>query len=233
MSIFQYAPEIIERFPNTVGGVIIGQNVRNAAHLETLQQAFQDEQDKVKTRLGDTPLSEIATLAAWRGVFRGFGTDPTKYRSAPEALLRRLTKKDDLPSINALVDIGNLISIRYALPVCVIDRDQIAGGITVHFADGTEAYTELHSDEIIYPEVGEVIFTDARKEVFARRWCWRQSMQSTAQVGTTQVVVTIEAQHEHGHRDINAAVEEMIALFQTHCGGTYDYAILDAGRLTV
>ena len=38
-------------------------------------------------------------------------------RSAAEALLRRLTKQGSIPSINTLVDIGNLVSIRYALPV--------------------------------------------------------------------------------------------------------------------
>ena len=45
---------------------------------------------------------------------RGFGVDPTQYRSAAEALLRRLSKSGEIPSINALVDLGNLVSIRYA-----------------------------------------------------------------------------------------------------------------------
>ena len=33
-------------------------------------------------RIGDTPLSEIPSLAAWRRVFAAFGAQPTKYRNA-------------------------------------------------------------------------------------------------------------------------------------------------------
>ena len=55
-------------------------------------------------------------------------------RPSPEealALLRRLTKKGDIPSINAVVDICNLVSIRYALPVAAFDLAAITGGVTV------------------------------------------------------------------------------------------------------
>ncbi len=53
-------------------------------------------------------LSELPTLSAWRQAFRRFGANPTKHRSAAEALLRRL-QKGDIPGINTLVDIGNLV----------------------------------------------------------------------------------------------------------------------------
>jgi hypothetical protein len=64
-------------------------------------------------------------------VFRGFGVDPTQYRSAAEALLRRLIKQGELPSIGTLVDLANLVSIRYALPVAVFDQGGITGGTVV------------------------------------------------------------------------------------------------------
>ena len=81
----------------------------------------------MRNRIGETPLSQIPSLAAWRSVFRGFGLDPTQYRGAAEALLRRLTKKGEIPSVNTLVDIGNLVSIRYALPVALFDLRATTG----------------------------------------------------------------------------------------------------------
>ncbi|HEU4832604.1 MAG TPA: phenylalanine--tRNA ligase beta subunit-related protein [Actinomycetota bacterium] len=45
-------------------------------------------------------------------------------------------KQGDIPSISTLVDIGNLVSIRYAVPVAVFDRAGVAGSITVRFATG-------------------------------------------------------------------------------------------------
>jgi DNA/RNA-binding domain of Phe-tRNA-synthetase-like protein len=82
-------------------------------------------------------------LAGWRTAFRRFGVDPTQTRSSAEALLRRLTKKGDIPSINTLVDIANLVSIRYALPVAAFDLRHLKLPITVRFATGSEHYTPL------------------------------------------------------------------------------------------
>src|SRR5437764_8236679 len=143
MKIFQYHPEILARFPSIVGGVIFAQGMMNGPTPESLQVAFLAEQQATLQRIGNMPLSQVKSLAAWRSAFREFGVDPTQYRSAAEALLRRLTKKGDIPSINLLVDLANLVSIRYALPVAVFDTRALTGTVTVHFPDGSERYTTL------------------------------------------------------------------------------------------
>ena len=142
---FRYDQAIVERFPAVVGGVIRAGSIRNGPSSTELSEAFAAEQRIALERIGDTPLSEVASLAAWRRAFRGFGVDPTAYRSAAEALLRRLTKQGSIPSINTLVDIGNLVSIRYALPVAMFDLGSIDGGLTVRFARGDETFTDLGS----------------------------------------------------------------------------------------
>src|SRR6266700_914412 len=160
MNIFQYHPDILVRYPAVVGGAMLVRDVTNGPTPASLLAAYQAEQQATLQRIGNTPLSQIASLAAWRSALRGFGVEPTQYRSAAEALLRRLTKKGDIPSINTLVDIGNLVSIRYALPVAVIDTRSIQGPITVHFANGSERYTNLGQAEVEPPVPGEVIFSD-------------------------------------------------------------------------
>ncbi len=227
MILFQYDPEIINRYPSIVGGVIYARDMTNGPTTPQLQAAFEAEQQATLRRIGDTPLSQLPPLAAWRGAFRAFGVEPTQYRSAAESLLRRLTKKGDIPSINTLVDIGNLVSIRYALPTAVFDTRAINGTLTVHFANGSERYTTLGQDEIDHPQAGEVIFSDDTKLVMARRWCWRQSEQSAAQSGTTSAIITTEAHHASAHHDIEAALQDLLALLKTYAGGTYVSGILD------
>ncbi len=230
MSTFQYDKEILIRYPTTVGGVILAQDSVNGPTPESLQAAYSAEQRAVVQRVGQTPLSQIASLSAWRGVFRSFGIDPTQYRSAAEALLRRLTKKGDIPSINTLVDIGNLISIRYALPVAVFDMQTLQGPVTVHFAKGTERYTTLGQDEVEHPEVGEVIFSDETGLVIARRWCWRQSEQSAAQASTTNAIITVEAHHTNGRHDVQAAVDDLLELLQKYAPGNFTSGILNVTK---
>jgi DNA/RNA-binding domain of Phe-tRNA-synthetase-like protein len=226
MAGFRYDAQVLARFPTTRGGVLVVRGLRSGSTAPGLLEAFRSEQVKVLTRLGGQPLATVPSLAAWRRVFRAFGVDPTQTRSAAEALLRRLTKKGDLPSVNLLVDAGNLVSIRYALPVAVLDLGHIAGGITVRFAEGDEPFTELDSEEVKYPEPGEVIFVDDDGVVCARRWCWRQSAQSGAREGTTDVLVTVEAHHDAGEQEVKAAIDEIAVLLQEHAGGAATHALL-------
>ncbi len=233
MSCFHYAPEVIERYPSIVGGVLHAKGIRNGPSPTELADAFVAEQQAVLERLGDTPLSEVASLAAWRRAFRAFGVDPTAYRSAAEALLRRLTKQGAIPSINTLVDIGNLVSIRYALPVAMFDLGSISGGLTVRFATGGESFTDLGSGATEQPEPGEVIFIDYAGHVAARRWCWRQSAESASAASTRDVLVTVEGHHDQARADVEAALTDLDALLRSFAAaGSPRRAIVDAGSPT-
>ncbi len=228
MSAFQYHAEILARYPNVVGGVILAHGLTNSPTSEQLLSAYRAEQQATLKRLGDTPLSKLPSLSAWRGAFRAFGIEPTQYRCAAEALLRRLTKKGDIPSINTLVDLGNLVSIRYALPIAVVDTRAVQGPITVHFADGSERFTTLGQTEVDLPAPGEVIFSDETGMGIARRWCWRQSEQSAAQLATTDAIITVEGHHAEARQDIVAALTDLQTLLETYAGGRFQTDILDA-----
>ena len=233
MARFRYDHEILEQFPNVVGGVIHADGLTNRPAPAELTAAFGAEQASVLQRIGEIPLSELPTLTAWRSAFRSFGVNPTKYRSAAEALLRRLTKQGELPSINALVDLANLVSIRYALPVAVFDQREVTGGTTVRFAYGGERWADLGSSETEHPEPGEVIFSDDDEQVSARRWCWRQSRASAAREDTTEILVTVEGHHAAAPDDIDRALRDLEALIGSYASpATVRSDVLDASNPT-
>lgn len=228
MVIFQYDAAILEKFPMTVGGIIYASGVTNPPSSSDLVADYTKTQHQTLERIGNTPLSEIPSLSAWRSVFSAFGVSPTKYRSAPEALLRRLTKKGNIPSINTLVDVGNLVSIRYALPIAIMDRRDLTSTLTVKFADGSERFTELGNDALLHPEAGEVIFADETDLIFARRWCWRQSAQSASRADTTDLLIAIESQHDDGKTDVEQAMTDLQNLLTKYTGGSYQVTLLSA-----
>ena len=215
-ALFDYHPDVLERFPSIAAGAVHATGVDNPNSSAELHRQYFDEQAEVISAIGDTPLSEIPSVAAWRRAFTSFGVKPTQYRSAIESLLRRLTKKGDIPSISTLVDIGNLVSIRHLLPVAFFDQAEIVGPTTVRFADGTELFTDLGSSDTIHPEPGEVIFADEASVVSARRWCWRQSGQSATGPGTSEVLITVEGHHDTAVGDVAAATEDILALLLEH-----------------
>lgn len=217
---FHYSPEILKNYPELCTAIIYANRISNQPTAPELAKLFQNVQAGTIAALRDTPLSEIESLAAWRSVFRSFGVNPTRYRSAPEALLRRLLKKGEIPSINCLVDICNLVSIRYALPVAAFDLASINEPIVVRYAAGDELFKPLGEEAEEHPEPGEVIFLDSESQVVARRWCWRQSAWSAASMDTHEVILTIESMHENGLADVSNACQDILALVEKFFGVT-------------
>jgi DNA/RNA-binding domain of Phe-tRNA-synthetase-like protein len=114
------------------------------------------------------------------------------------------------------VDLANLVSIRYALPVAVFDQRGVSGGTIVRFARGDERWADLGSSQTEHPQPGEVIFTDEADVVSARRWCWRQSAASAAREDSTEILVTVEGHHETAVADVTRALDDLETLLRTH-----------------
>jgi DNA/RNA-binding domain of Phe-tRNA-synthetase-like protein len=213
---FAYDRGVLEEYPTIQAGVLQASGVVNGSSSSRLLAQYRAEQQAVRERLSTTTIADIPSIAAWRRAFARFGAKPTQYRSAAEALLRRLDKHGDIPSISTLVDLGNLVSIRYALPVAVLDRDKVAGSITVRFATGAEQFADLGSSETVTPDAGEVIFVDADDVVSARRWCWRQSAITATGPSTSEALFVVEGHHVSAANDVAAAVADLSTLLAAH-----------------
>lgn len=213
---FGYDEAITERFPTIRAAVLHATGLTNGTSSPELLDEYRAEQQAVSERLEAVAIADHSSIAAWRRVFTAFGSKPTQYRNAAEALLRRLSKHGDIPSINTLVDIGNLISIRYAMPVAVFDQAEIAGPTTVRFATGDEHFTDLGSSESVHPDPGEVIFVDTDNVVSARRWCWRQSAGSATSPTTVDALITIEGHHEAADHDVQSALADLNSLLAAY-----------------
>ena len=234
MTRFAYDPAIMDAFPALHGAAVVVGGVVNSVAKPALGDQYREEQARVAERLEHTPIADLPSIRAWRRAFSSLGVKPTQYRVAAEALLRRLGKAGDIPSINPLVDIGNLVSIRYALPVAVFDQRAVTGTTTVRHARGDERFTDLGSDVITNPGAGEVVFVDEADLVSARRWCWRQSAQSATSAETTDVLITIEGLDVHASTEVASACEDLIALIHEHVAhDVLESAILDRSRTSV
>jgi DNA/RNA-binding domain of Phe-tRNA-synthetase-like protein/GNAT superfamily N-acetyltransferase len=231
--VFGYDQKVVEEYPTIRAGVVHATGLANGPSSPDLLAAYQTEQRAALERLKGTAMGDIPSIAAWRRAFTQFGAKPTQYRNAAEALLRRLGKHGDLPTIGTLVDIGNLVSIRYAMPVAVFDRARVAGSITVRYAEGTERFADLGSSEAVAPEPGEVIFVDEEGAVCARRWCWRQSAENATGPATVAALYVVEGHHDTAEQDVGAAANDLAALLSAHQPPSRTSSHVLSGRPTV
>jgi len=217
--LFEYDQAILDTFPAIRAAVVQVSDIQ-ATSGAGLTDEYRRDQAATVERLAQMPIAEIPSVGAWRRAFSRFGVKPTQHRSAVEALLRRLSKIGDVPSINPLVDMGNLVSIRHALPVAVFDLDKITPPITVRFAAGNEVFHGIGTDGPDNPAPGEVIFVAADGSVCARRWCWRQSAESAAGSTTYSALIVMEGHHESAAEDVAAAAHDAVDLVERHLHAT-------------
>jgi DNA/RNA-binding domain of Phe-tRNA-synthetase-like protein len=102
-------------------------------------------------------LSANERIADVRSLQRSFGFDPTRYRPSSESLLRRVLKGQGLYQINTAVDVNNLCSLEFLLPLCSYDLRNVEGQVRVRIGEAGEEY----------PGIGRQVFQAENKVIIA------------------------------------------------------------------
>ena len=118
--------EIASVCPEFVGACVEA-DVVNTPYCEELWQEIGALGDRFRETLTTESLKEMSSIAATRSVYRACGKDPSRYRPASEALIRRMLQGKTLYQIDTLVDLVNLASIAYGYSIGGFDADKFVG----------------------------------------------------------------------------------------------------------
>lgn len=193
--------------PTPVGDV--SSEGSDAQLLAPLRAAAAEHLHIVRSQQHRPAESSLDSIKAWRAAFATTGVRPTQYRCAAESLLRRMRTHGDLPRLHPLVDLGNALSMRWAVPVAIIDLDRVQGCLRVTRAVGEEEH-ETFAGVIEHPEPGEVAYVDDAGHAHSRRWCWRQSARSVISPATRRALVVAEALHERAEDDLGELAAALV-----------------------
>ena len=225
---YTISAEIFSKYPGYVRGVLMATGVHNGASPEALIGLLRQAEESVRARVNLETLAEQPAFKSWREAFRAFGAKPADFRPSIEAMARRVLRGDPLPSINALVDIGNVISLRYLLPAGAHAIDRLTGDISLRLAGGTENFVALGSEDGAAPEhplSGEVIFAEG-STVLTRRWVWRQGNHTLTLPESTMIEFNIDGLPPTSLADVEAAGKDTAALITQFCGGQLHWEVL-------
>jgi DNA/RNA-binding domain of Phe-tRNA-synthetase-like protein len=226
------ADEIFQRFPGYVRGLVIAHNLTNGPSPPALVDLLREAEAAVRARVKPESMAEEPRIKSWREAYRGFGAKPSEFRSSIEAMARRALKNERLPSINALVDIGNLISLRHLLPAGAHAIDVLAGDIALRFATGAERFVAFGSSETEQPLPGEIIFAEG-DTVLTRRWTWRQAQHTLTLPETRAVEFNIDGLPPVAAAEVERAGMEIMELVQRFCGGRARFALLASDNASI
>lgn len=119
---------------------------------------FRELSASISERFSNQPLSSNEIIGHVRRLYRRVGWEPTKYRPSSEALARRILQKKGWYRINNVVDLGNLVSAKFHLPMGLYDMDKLHGNIWVDVGHSGEFYEGI-SRKKIHAE-GKLILRD-------------------------------------------------------------------------
>lgn len=117
----------IETVCPTFVGACVDAQVENTPYCQELWDEIDALGEKYKQTLTTESLKEMSGIAATRRVYRACGKDPSRYRPASEALIRRMLQGKKLYQIDTLVDLVNLASIAYGYSIGGFDADKFEG----------------------------------------------------------------------------------------------------------
>ena len=159
--------------------------------------------------LAESPVAELAHIAAWREAYRAFGAKPQRTRNSLEALTRRAEK--GLPRVNTLTDIYNAISVLHQIPLGGEDLHRYRGPARLVRATGDEPFdTTANGEPVIeHPEPGEVVWCDGAG-VTCRRWNWRQGRRTGLSEQTRTALFILDALAPVDDEQLTAAADALI-----------------------
>ena len=108
-------------------GAAVEAHVQNTTFCPELWDEMNALCEDYRSRFTTVSIKEMAAIEATRRVYRACGKDPSRYRPAAEALIRRVVQGKELYQIDTLVDLINLASMKYGYSIGGFDADKFVG----------------------------------------------------------------------------------------------------------
>ncbi|PIK21384.1 B3/B4 domain-containing protein [Prevotella intermedia] len=204
--------------PNFVGACVKAR-VKNSQYSQPLWDEINTLETKFKAELTTETLKDISGIAATRRVYRACGKDPSRYRPASEALIRRVLQGKALYQIDTLVDLINLASMAFGYSIGGFDADKFVGNtLTLGIGKEGEPYEgigrgmiNIHGLPVYRDEIGGVGTPTSDHE------------RTKITIDTTHLLVLING-YDGNEASVKQNAEFIQQLLQKYCesdGGTY------------
>lgn len=222
---YSISKEVFEQFPGYTRGVVLAYDVKNGDSPPELTAMLREAEASLRESVDLEKLADHPRIASWRDAYRSFGAKPSKFRSSIEAMTRRALRNQELPSINALVDIGNALSLKHLVPTGGHAIDVVSEDIALRPAKGDETFVPFGSEKEEHPDPGEIIFVEGNT-VLTRRWSWRQANHTLTLPTTTAIEFNVDGLSPVPQAEVEDICREVMALIRRFCGGEMRYEVI-------
>lgn len=126
---------------------VIQADIVGAETTGKLKELMHETVSGIKDRYTLENIKLNVNIDATRRAYRKMGNDPNRYRPAADSLIRRIVKDLGLYSINNVVDVLNVVSIRSGYSISGFDRARIQGDVHIGIGKQDEPYKGIGRGE--------------------------------------------------------------------------------------
>ena len=200
-------------------GACVEAKVQNSPYCQELWDEINALGEKYRDTLTTESLKEMSGIAATRKVYRACGKDPSRYRPASEALIRRMLQGKQLYQRDTLVDLVNLASIAFGYSIGGFDADKFEGDtLTLGVGKAGEPYEGIGRGNINIE--GLPVYRDSLGGV-GTPTC---DNERTKMMSDTSHLVVLINGYDGNEQQVRANAEYIQSLLKKYCksdGGSY------------
>ena len=194
---FRVEDRVFESLPTVCFAIVVAFGLDNSQENSSVGRLLEENSLLCQQSMTDANVKEYPAVACYRDAFRRLNINPNKFMFSIEALLSRIARGKGMPSINAAVDLGNAVSLKYKLPIGAHDIDTMAGEVSVRYSQAGDYFIPFGCTQDETLDENEIVYASGNS-VRTRKWIWRQSEEGKITEQTKNIFYPID-----GFTDIN------------------------------
>ncbi len=194
---FFVSDEVFEKLPDVCFAIVAAKGINNMGKNPDIENLLKVQVENTHQYFKDKNVKEYDKIICYREAFQTLGINPNKFMCSIEALSSRISKKAFLPSINPIVDLVNVVSLKYVLPMGAHNIGNLCDDICIRFSSETDTFLPMGQDKAEIMEARELVYASG-SNILTRRWIWRQSDIDKADENSSTILFPID-----GFKSIN------------------------------
>ncbi len=200
-----------------VKGVVI-EGIDNESINEDFEVYRKEKVDELFEKYKDVKIKEDPIVEGFYQLHSKVHVRRRNNAPSTETLVRLLQKREDLPHINKVVDLYNLISTETKVSLGAHDIDKIGGNVRLKIQDGTERFVPLGSSEPQEVKAGEYSYIDDENEIICHLEI-RQVNKTLVDEKTKNIFIIVQGNEVISQELLESTCLQLIETITKYCGG--------------
>lgn len=229
---FTVEDAVFDILPTVCFGVVVGRDLNNRGQNDQIKVMLEAAMLSAREKFASIKPKEHPDLQPYRRAFEKLGINPNRFPCSVEALSARIAKGGNLPDINPAVNLVNVYSLNYTLPMGAHDLDTSESDILVRFSKTDDKFVPFGGGEPEVPDQKELVYA-AGNMIKTRKWIWRQSETGKVTEESRNIFFPIDGFADYNRDAVLAACDGLAADLEMLLCGTVTRHYLDRDNRTI